>query len=136
MNRNFSAILGQMTIPEIASCSLSASGGLAMTVKNNCGVIARSVGDDAIFSKTHREVPVASGLTCRRGWNNSKDLRCVFGNRRFGYPLRKGGRSLFQTVFVFVAGLGGVFLGMALLYTAIRITAVVVGKWGEDKEKS
>jgi hypothetical protein len=27
-----------------------------------------------------------------------------------------------------------VFLGMALLYTSIRITAVVVGKWNDNKE--
>ena len=49
-------------------------------------------------------------------------------------PTQKGGRSLVETVFIFVAGLGGVFLGMAFLYTSIRITAVVVGKWAGNKE--
>ena len=49
------AILGELSMPEIASRSLSASGGLARTVKNNRVVIARGVSDEAILSKTQRE---------------------------------------------------------------------------------
>ena len=39
-----------------------------------------------------------------------------------------------QTVFVFISGLGGVFLGMAMLYISIRLTSFVIGKWVETGE--
>lgn len=39
-----------------------------------------------------------------------------------------------QTVFIFISGLGGVFLGMAMLYISIRLTSFVIGKWVETGE--
>ena len=36
---------------------------------------------------------------------------------------------------IFIAGLGGVFLGMALLYISIRITALITGSLAIKKEK-
>jgi len=42
---------------------------------------------------------------------------------------------LAQSVFIFVSGLGGVFLGMALLYVSIRITAFVIGNWIRTEEE-
>jgi len=35
---------------------------------------------------------------------------------------------------IFVAGLGGVFVGMALLYAAIRITSLVVDRTERNAE--
>jgi hypothetical protein len=40
-----------------------------------------------------------------------------------------------QYLFIFVSGLGGVFLGMALLYVSIRITALVVSSRAEKEEE-
>ena len=40
-----------------------------------------------------------------------------------------------QTLLVFVGGLGGVFLGMALLYVSIRLTSFIIGKWVETGEE-
>lgn len=40
-----------------------------------------------------------------------------------------------QAITIFVAGLGGVFIGMALLYIAIRLTSLVTDKIGSRKEK-
>ena len=34
-----------------------------------------------------------------------------------------------DTVFIFVAGLGGVFVGMAVLYVSIRLTSLIIEKW-------
>jgi hypothetical protein len=42
---------------------------------------------------------------------------------------------LTQSVFIFISGLGGVFLGMALLYLSIRVTAFVIGKWAIEEEE-
>jgi Na+-transporting methylmalonyl-CoA/oxaloacetate decarboxylase gamma subunit len=39
-----------------------------------------------------------------------------------------------KAVVIFVAGLGGVFIGMALLYAAIRITSLVTDKLASKKE--
>jgi hypothetical protein len=36
---------------------------------------------------------------------------------------------------IFIAGLGGVFLGMVLLYASIRITAVITSKLAIENEK-
>ena len=40
-----------------------------------------------------------------------------------------------QAITIFVAGLGGVFIGMALLYIAIRLTSLLIEKIGGRKEK-
>jgi hypothetical protein len=34
-----------------------------------------------------------------------------------------------------IAGLGGVFVGMALLYAAIRITSIVADRWVRQEEQ-
>ena len=34
-----------------------------------------------------------------------------------------------SAVMIFVVGIGGVFVGMGLLYAAIRTTAAVVARW-------
>ena len=39
-----------------------------------------------------------------------------------------------EAVEIFVVGLGGVFIGMALLYIAIRIVSLVVDRIGTGKE--
>jgi len=39
-----------------------------------------------------------------------------------------------QSVYIFVSGLGGVFLGMALLYVSIRVTAFMLEKWVRKEE--
>jgi len=39
-----------------------------------------------------------------------------------------------QAIGIFVVGLGGVFVGMALLYIAIRVVALVVERIGAGKE--
>ena len=39
-----------------------------------------------------------------------------------------------EAVAVFVVGLGGVFIGMALLYIAIRIISLVADRIGAGKE--
>lgn len=39
-----------------------------------------------------------------------------------------------QAITIFVAGLGGVFIGMALLYIAIRLTSLITDKIGGRKE--
>ena len=39
-----------------------------------------------------------------------------------------------QAITIFVAGLGGVFIGMALLYIAIRLTFLITDKIGGRKE--
>lgn len=40
-----------------------------------------------------------------------------------------------ETLKIFVAGLSGVFIGMALLYISINLTTVVTGKFFESKDK-
>lgn len=43
---------------------------------------------------------------------------------------------MFDALVVFVAGLGGVFLGMTLLYTSIRLTTIVTCRLiGKKEEK-
>lgn len=39
-----------------------------------------------------------------------------------------------QAIEIFVAGISGVFIGMALLYIAIRIVSLVVDRIGAGKE--
>ena len=39
-----------------------------------------------------------------------------------------------EALSVFLAGLGGVFVGMALLYTSIRVTALVTDRLARSKE--
>ncbi|MDD2604145.1 MAG: hypothetical protein RBR20_12060 [Desulfobacterales bacterium] len=39
-----------------------------------------------------------------------------------------------QAMGIFVVGIGGVFVGMALLYIAIRIISLVVDRIGAGKE--
>ena len=39
-----------------------------------------------------------------------------------------------EAIEIFVVGLGGVFVGMALLYIAIRIISLVVDRMGAGKE--
>jgi Na+-transporting methylmalonyl-CoA/oxaloacetate decarboxylase gamma subunit len=39
-----------------------------------------------------------------------------------------------QAIGIFIVGFGGVFIGMALLYIAIRIVALVVDRIGAGKE--
>jgi len=41
-----------------------------------------------------------------------------------------------EAVSLFVAGLGGVFVGMALLYVSIRITSLITGRLPSGEEKS
>ena len=40
-----------------------------------------------------------------------------------------------DAVSLFVAGLGGVFVGMALLYIAIRVTSLITGRLPSGEEK-
>lgn len=40
-----------------------------------------------------------------------------------------------KAVMIFVAGLGGVFVGMALLYAAIRMTSLVTDRLAGRKEE-
>jgi hypothetical protein len=60
-------------------------------------------------------------LTCILGWHNSNIL--------------KKEEPLTQSLFIFVSGLSGVFLGMALLYVSIRITALVVSSRAKKEEE-
>ncbi len=39
-----------------------------------------------------------------------------------------------EAIEIFVVGLGGVFIGMTLLYTAIRLISLVVDRMGAGKE--
>ena len=39
-----------------------------------------------------------------------------------------------QAIEVFIVGIGGVFIGMGLLYIAIRILGLVAGRIGKGKE--
>lgn len=39
-----------------------------------------------------------------------------------------------QAIEIFIAGISGVFIGMALLYVAIRVISLVVDRIGADKE--
>jgi hypothetical protein len=39
-----------------------------------------------------------------------------------------------ETFSIFIAGLFGVFFGMALLYAAIKITSLVAERWGGNRE--
>jgi hypothetical protein len=39
-----------------------------------------------------------------------------------------------DAVLLFISGLGGVFLGMALLYTSIRITSLLTEKMDPKKD--
>ena len=39
-----------------------------------------------------------------------------------------------EAIEIFVVGLGGVFVGMALLYISIRIISLVVDRMGAGKE--
>ena len=36
---------------------------------------------------------------------------------------------------IFAAGIGGVFLGMGMLYGSIKITATVIGRWFDKPAK-
>ena len=47
----------------------------------------------------------------------------------------KGDKYLTQSVYIFVSGLGGVFLGMGLLYLSIRVTAFIIGRWATEEEE-
>jgi hypothetical protein len=40
-----------------------------------------------------------------------------------------------DAIIIFISGLGGVFLGMALLYASIRITSLVTGRLDIKKEE-
>ena len=40
-----------------------------------------------------------------------------------------------QVVLVFIGGIGGVFIGMGLLYASIRITSIITGKFETGGEK-
>ncbi len=37
---------------------------------------------------------------------------------------------------IFIAGLGGVFLGMALLYTSIRVTYLITSGFDKKRKKN
>ena len=37
-----------------------------------------------------------------------------------------------EALVVFIGGIGGVFIGMGLLYLSIRITSLAVGRWGGE----
>jgi Na+-transporting methylmalonyl-CoA/oxaloacetate decarboxylase gamma subunit len=41
-----------------------------------------------------------------------------------------------DTLIIFIAGLGGVFLGMALLYISIRVTSLVTGRFEKKRKKN
>jgi Na+-transporting methylmalonyl-CoA/oxaloacetate decarboxylase gamma subunit len=41
-----------------------------------------------------------------------------------------------DTLIIFIAGLGGVFLGMALLYISIRVTSLVTGGFEKKRKKN
>jgi len=38
-------------------------------------------------------------------------------------------------VMIFAAGLGGVFLGMGMLYVSIRMSTIVIGRWFDKPSK-
>lgn len=41
-----------------------------------------------------------------------------------------------HVLFIFAAGLGGVFLGMAFLYASIRVTTYIVGRWVNTEDST
>lgn len=47
---------------------------------------------------------------------------------------REGRTALEKAIGIFVAGIGGVFIGMGLLYLTIRITSLVADKLASKKE--
>ena len=45
-------------------------------------------------------------------------------------------KILAESLYVFVAGLGGVFVGMGFLYASIRVTAFIVGRIGDIEDNA
>ena len=45
-------------------------------------------------------------------------------------------KQMVDTLIIFIAGLGGVFLGMALLYISIRVTSLVTGGFDKKRKKN